>query len=158
MLPKTKKVGPTPYQFKFFNVNFERSVWCEKSIIIQSIDRSIDSDSNSLQLFTTLTASPSLFPVLVILKDTLTFTSWSTCSIDGEMKRSLNTNGEAGADPLWSDSVKDDGESLSNGEELAVRVHIPSTLVAIQSKKCLDCMLDTLTIRFMKKNDWKGLM
>lgn len=96
-------------------------------------NQSIDSDSNSLQLFTTLTASPSLFPVLVILKDTLTFTSWSICRIDGEMTRSLNTNGEAGADPLWLD-FKEAGESLSNGEKLVVRVHIPSTLVAIQSK------------------------
>lgn len=66
------------------------------------------------------------------------------------MTRSMKTNGEPDAERLWSD-FKETGESLSNGEELAVRVHIPSTLFAIQSKECLDRMLDSLTIRLMKK-------
>lgn len=72
-----------------------------------------------------------LFLVLVILKDMLIFMSWLICSIDGEMMRLLNINGEVGVDFLWLDLVKDDGEFLLNGEELVVRVYILSILVVI---------------------------
>lgn len=72
-----------------------------------------------------------LFLVLVILKDMLIFMSWLICSIDGEMMRLLNINGEVGVDFLWLDLVKDDGEFLLNGEELVVRVYILSIVVVI---------------------------
>lgn len=47
--------------------------------------------------------------------------------MDGEMTRSLKTNGEPDAERLWSD-FKETGESLSNGEELAVRVYPKHTI------------------------------